>query len=85
MKDKDKLNTKTTGKNLEEKFDQGEDVLDFFDAAHPQLKGAKIQRVNVDYPSWMVDRLDAEAMRLGISRQALIKVWTAEHLDCLHR
>ena len=64
---------KTTAENLEGKFDSGEIVLDYFDTTP--------RRVNVDFPSWTITRLDKEAERVGISRQALIKVWIAERLE----
>ena len=32
-------------------------------------------------PAWMVGTLDAEAARLGITRQAVIKTWIAERID----
>jgi hypothetical protein len=37
--------------------------------------------VNVDFPVWMLESLDHEAHKLGITRQALIKVWIAEKLS----
>ncbi|WP_404406002.1 type II toxin-antitoxin system BrnA family antitoxin [Pelagibacterium halotolerans] len=39
------------------------------------------KRVNVDFPAWMVTGLDRQAKRLGITRQALFKMWIAEHLE----
>jgi hypothetical protein len=36
--------------------------------------------VNVDFPAWVVDTLDREARRLGVTRQSLIKTWIAERL-----
>jgi hypothetical protein len=36
--------------------------------------------VNVDFPGWMVDSLDREARRMGVTRQSLIKLWLAERL-----
>jgi hypothetical protein len=39
------------------------------------------RRLSVDAPAWMVERLDREASRLGITRQSLIKVWLAERLE----
>jgi hypothetical protein len=36
--------------------------------------------VNVDFPSWMIESLDREAGRLGVTRQSIIKVWLAERL-----
>jgi len=36
--------------------------------------------VSVDFPAWVLDGLDKQAHRLGITRQALVKVWIAEKL-----
>lgn len=38
-------------------------------------------RVNVDFPSWMIESLDREARRLGVTRQSIIKLWIAERLE----
>jgi hypothetical protein len=43
--------------------------------------GRELQRVNVDFPSWMVNAMDREATRLGVSRQALIKFVMDNHLQ----
>lgn len=40
-----------------------------------------IRRVNVDFPYWMVQALDREAQRIGISRQAIVKTWLAQRLS----
>ena len=42
--------------------------------------GLEARRVNVDFPSWMVDSLDREARRIGVTRQSLIKLWLADRL-----
>jgi hypothetical protein len=34
----------------------------------------------VDFPVWMIEQLDREAERLGVTRQSIIKVWMAERL-----
>ena len=47
-------------------------------ATRPNLAA---RRVNVDFPAWMVEGLDARAAHLGITRQALIKMWIAERLE----
>jgi len=39
------------------------------------------KRVNVDFPTWVVAGLDRQAQKLGITRQALIKMWIAERLE----
>jgi hypothetical protein len=75
-----KHKTKTTAKNLEERFDAGEDVLDYFDARRMTRPGHKKNRVNVDIPVWMIHRLDRVAGRNGIARQALIKTWLVDRL-----
>lgn len=46
-------------------------------------KATDVQRVNVDFPEWVVRALDKEATRVGITRQALIKVWITERVDKL--
>jgi hypothetical protein len=40
-----------------------------------------ITRVNVDFPEWMIESLEREAPRKGISRQSVIKVWPAERFQ----
>jgi len=42
---------------------------------------APYQRINVDIPAWMITDLDREAGRIGVSRQAIIKMWLAERLE----
>ena len=38
------------------------------------------KRVNVDFPSWVIESLDKEAARVGVTRQSIIKVWLLERL-----
>ena len=70
---------------LEEAFDAGRDMSEFFDFDNPSFPNREVKRVNVDFPLWMVAGLDEEASRLGINRQAVIKIWIAERLDALSR
>jgi hypothetical protein len=67
--------------DLDQKFDDGEEVLQYFDLSTLKRPGMEIKRVNVDLPQWMITALDREAKRLGIHRQAVIKFWLAERLD----
>lgn len=63
-------------------FDDNQvDIVDELDLTRARRPGRTVQRVNVDFPTWMVASLDAEATRLGITRQAVIKTWIAERLD----
>ncbi|MBN1943421.1 MAG: ribbon-helix-helix protein, CopG family [Phycisphaerae bacterium] len=70
-----------SAKEFDRRFDNGEDVSDYLDLKNVRRPGRDIRRVNVDFPSWMVDRLDEKARRLGINRQAVIKTLLAEHLQ----
>lgn len=71
---------KTTAGILESKFDAGDDVLDYFDPASAVRVNRVKERVNLDLPKWILDRLDREASRKGVPRQSLIKIWLAERL-----
>jgi len=75
-----KKTTKLTAKELDEKFDSGEDITEFLDMSNARRPGQEQKRVNVDFPVWMIHDLDKEARRLGVPRQSLIKVWIAERL-----
>jgi len=68
-------------KTLDRKFDAGENVVDQLDLSKARRVGTHPKRVNVDFPTWMVDSLDREARRLGVTRQSLIKLWLADKLD----
>lgn len=62
-------------------FDDGlEDITPYVDMSKARRPGRDVQRVNVDFPLWMVELLDAEAEHLGIARQAVIKTWIADRL-----
>jgi len=65
---------------FDEKFDKGESVLRHLDMSKAVRPGSQQRRVNVDFPVWMIESLDKEAKRLGVTRQSIIKVWIAERL-----
>ena len=68
-------------REFDRKFDAGEDVsgeVDWDKARRPNLE---VKRVNVDFPAWVVEALDREARRLGVTRQALVKLWIAERVE----
>lgn len=65
----------------DERFDRGEDITSELDLSAARRSGAEQRRVNVDFPAWMVESLDREAKRLGVTRQSIIKVWIAERLE----
>ena len=75
------------------KFDRGEDIsghLDFsqartFAPGEDETLDLTPQKVNVDFPAWVVGELDREANRIGIARQALIKTWIVEKIEVARR
>jgi hypothetical protein len=68
-------------KTFDRKFDTGEEVIGELDLGRARRLGTDPKRVNVDFPAWMVDSLDREARRLGVTRQSLIKLWLADKLN----
>ncbi len=68
-------------KEFDKRFDAGEDITEHLDLSSTRRPLKEIKRVNVDFPKWMVESLDREAQRLGVTRQAVIKVWIAERLE----
>jgi hypothetical protein len=67
--------------DLDRLFDEGkEDVTQYFDLSKARRPNQEPKRVNVDFPVWMVNSLDQEAKRVGVTRQSLIKLWLAERL-----
>ena len=69
---------------FDRKFDSGEDITKYLDLSKARRPGREQKRVNVDFPIWMVQRLDREAQRLGVARQALIKMVIAQHIEKAH-
>ncbi len=68
-------------KKLDHDFDQGKDITSELDLSKAKRPKQQQKRVNVDFPTWMIDMLDREAGRLGVTRQSIIKVWLAERLE----
>jgi hypothetical protein len=76
-----KKNSTITAKEFDERFDRGEDISAFVDPASVKRPGLEHRRVNVDFPEWVVENLDVESKMIGVSRQALIKLWVSERLQ----
>ena len=67
--------------DFDQKFESGEDITSDLDLAEARRLNQEPKRVNVDFPTWMVESLDREAKRLGVTRQSIIKIWIAEMLE----
>jgi len=68
-------------KKFDAEFDSGKDITGALDLSKVSRPNQEQKRVNVDFPSWMIESLDKEASRLGVTRQSIIKVWLAERLE----
>jgi hypothetical protein len=68
-------------KKFEQQFDEDVDITASLDLSKAKRVLQEQKRVNVDFPTWMIDSLDREASKLGVTRQSVIKVWLAERLE----
>jgi hypothetical protein len=69
-----------TASEFDEQFDAGDDLSAYFDLEKASRPGLEQRRVSVDFPVWMVQKLDKVAKRLGVTRQSVIKVFISEKL-----
>ena len=72
-------------KDFEKKFDEDIDITQSLDLSKAKRVLQVQKRVNVDFPTWMIESLDREAGRLGVTRQSIIKVWLADRLEQVTR
>ena len=74
-----KKKKKITAKEFDERFDRGEDMMKYVDLKTIKINHP-IQRINVDIPKEMLQKVDTEAARIGVPRTSLIKMWIADHI-----
>ena len=68
-------------KKFDEKFDQdSDDIVSDLNLSTMRRLNQEQKRINVDFPSWVIEALDREAARIGVTRQSIIKVWLVERL-----
>jgi len=69
-------------KDFDKKFDYGKkDIIDDLDLSTARRANQEQKRINVDFPAWVVESLDREAARIGVTRQSIIKVWLVDRLN----
>jgi hypothetical protein len=61
--------------------DPAGDLEPYIDHTKTRRPGREVQRVNVDFPVHMLHAIDREAARIGVTRQAFIKLRLADMLD----
>lgn len=73
--------TKTKASNFDKKFDDGESITEHLDISEARRPAEEQKLINMEIPAWMLTALDHEAKQLGVTRQAIIKIWLAERLQ----
>lgn len=64
-----------SGEEFDRRFEAGEDMNDYLNWDNAE------KLVQVSFPVWMLREIDKQANKLGIARQAMIKVWLNEKLE----
>ena len=67
--------------DFDKRFDEGaEDIIDDLELKTARRVNREFKRISVDLPAWVVESLDRESARIGVTRQSIIKVWLVERL-----
>ena len=74
-----------TAQEFEQHFDEGEDITPYIEQSSIHRPGLEARRVNVDFPDWIIQKLDLQSKMIGVSRQALIKLWVSERIQLEHQ
>ena len=72
-----------SNEELESRFDDGDDITVYMEVStlHRPNQERAARRISMDIPEEIVRGLDRAAKRMGVNRQAVIKVWLTERLD----
>jgi len=69
-------------KDFDKKFDDNKtDIIEDLNLSTLKRPNQVQKRINVDFPSWVIDSLDKAARKIGVTRQSIIKVWLVERLE----
>ena len=79
-----KKHSTITAQEFEHRFDEGEDITPYIDESTIRRPGLEARRVNVDFPEWIIQKLDLQSSMIGVSRQSLIKLWVSERIQQEH-
>lgn len=69
-----------TSDEFDAMFDEGKDITEYLDLSTAKPSDLETRRVSVDFPEWMIRMLDQQALKLGVTRQSIIKFWISEKL-----
>lgn len=69
-----------TTQEFDKLYEEGKDITEFLDLKTARRDKPESRRVSVELPNWMIQKLDQQAMKLGVTRQFIIKFWISEKL-----
>ena len=78
-----KTSAKISAEEFDRRFDEGEDIIPYLDMSSARRPNLEPKRVSVDVPVWMVQAIDRQADKIGVSRQAFIKFTLHEKLEAI--
>jgi hypothetical protein len=64
---------------FDQKFDDGEDIIQHLDLTKANRSRSNQTTVSIDLPVWIVESIDREAQRLGVTPQSIIQTSLTEH------
>lgn len=65
---------------FDRKFDDGEDMSEFFDLSRARRPNREKQKIELDLPLWIIRKLEAEAGKEGVSTQTFLENYLARIL-----
>ena len=72
-------------KEFDQKFDDGEeDIIEMLDLSQAKRPLVTQKRLSIDLPVWMIELINQEAKRLGVTPQTVVQTSLAEHLAVSH-
>jgi hypothetical protein len=66
-------------KEFDQKFEAREDITPYLDLSQAKRRTEQ-KNLNINLPVWLIELIDQEADRLGVTPQALIQTSLTEHL-----
>ena len=69
-----------TAEEFDEKFDAEEDISQYLEIDKARRPDLEQKKISLSLPHWMISGIDKEARKMGVSRQALMKIWINEKL-----
>ena len=62
------------------KFDAGEDVTEFLDFSTARRPNREKQTIELTLPTWLINQLETEANKQGLSAQTFLENYLTQHL-----